>query len=305
MAELRGVYPRDLSTLPETLPETRPSRAATGSDLGPTGRLRRLMADAATEARVPVWTGWVTAAVPVLGTVVLGVLFVVARPAFYLVQQEDNVVEWGQFALCLGISAVALLAAWRLARRSPRSAALLVLVALAYFFVGGEEISWGQRVFGLVTPEELAAANQQSETNLHNINTGVDVQLLFKIGSSLLALVALLTTVWVRLLHHTGTAFLRLVTPPVFAAPGFVAMALYWVVARALPMADAPLSRFQEWVELSLYVSLAASVICIITRSSHRWGDRRVIVWIGLALAVLTVVFSIMTVHTGIKPGNV
>ena len=33
----------------------------------------------------------------------------------------------------------------------------------------GEEISWGQRVFGIETPEFLAEANAQKETNLHNL----------------------------------------------------------------------------------------------------------------------------------------
>jgi hypothetical protein len=37
------------------------------------------------------------------------------------------------------------------------------------FFAAGEELSWGQRIFGLKTPESLAAANEQGELNLHNL----------------------------------------------------------------------------------------------------------------------------------------
>ena len=44
------------------------------------------------------------------------------------------------------------------------------LAALAFFWAAGEEISWGQRLFGLATPEWLAQINGQKETNLHNIN---------------------------------------------------------------------------------------------------------------------------------------
>lgn len=41
--------------------------------------------------------------------------------------------------------------------------------ALLFFLIAGEEISWGQRLLGIETPEELARINEQSEINLHNI----------------------------------------------------------------------------------------------------------------------------------------
>ena len=37
------------------------------------------------------------------------------------------------------------------------------------FFGAGEEISWGQRIFGIETPEAFAEHNRQGETNLHNL----------------------------------------------------------------------------------------------------------------------------------------
>lgn len=45
----------------------------------------------------------------------------------------------------------------------------LALFTLGAFFFGGEEASWGQHYFGWGTPETLAAANDQAETNLHNL----------------------------------------------------------------------------------------------------------------------------------------
>jgi hypothetical protein len=42
--------------------------------------------------------------------------------------------------------------------------------ALLFLFVGGEEISWGQRIIGVTTPESLAVINVQNEINLHNID---------------------------------------------------------------------------------------------------------------------------------------
>jgi hypothetical protein len=42
-------------------------------------------------------------------------------------------------------------------------------LALMCFMVAGEEISWGQRIFGVATPDALKSANVQGEMNLHNI----------------------------------------------------------------------------------------------------------------------------------------
>lgn len=46
--------------------------------------------------------------------------------------------------------------------------ALLGLAVIA-FFGAGEEISWGQRIFNIQTPEALARVNVQDEITVHNI----------------------------------------------------------------------------------------------------------------------------------------
>jgi len=43
-------------------------------------------------------------------------------------------------------------------------------LALLFFFGAGEEISWGQRIFGFKTPESLTQVNKQDELNLHNLS---------------------------------------------------------------------------------------------------------------------------------------
>lgn len=61
-----------------------------------------------------------------------------------------------------------------------------IFLALILFFLAGEEISWGQRVFNLTTPEKLAQINRQNEITLHNINAvqGVTENLYALIGVS-------------------------------------------------------------------------------------------------------------------------
>jgi len=52
--------------------------------------------------------------------------------------------------------------------------ALMLCIALGCFYIAGEEISWGQQIFGWVTPEFWLQVNDQSETNLHNTSAWLD-----------------------------------------------------------------------------------------------------------------------------------
>lgn len=63
------------------------------------------------------------------------------------------------------------LAVYRRLRQQSRQlyAVLYFLLGLGFLFIALEEISWGQRIFGISTPEVLEAYNQQGEMNLHNL----------------------------------------------------------------------------------------------------------------------------------------
>ncbi|MCF8245304.1 MAG: hypothetical protein K9J37_13030 [Saprospiraceae bacterium] len=55
---------------------------------------------------------------------------------------------------------------------------VFLILAVILFFGFGEEISWGQRIFGWGTPETLKEVNVQGETNIHNlaIFNGIDFE---------------------------------------------------------------------------------------------------------------------------------
>jgi hypothetical protein len=44
-----------------------------------------------------------------------------------------------------------------------------LLLAVLFFVGAGEELSWGQRVFGMETPAFLSGINAQNEINIHNL----------------------------------------------------------------------------------------------------------------------------------------
>jgi uncharacterized membrane protein YuzA (DUF378 family) len=74
--------------------------------------------------------------------------------------------EYGVVIALFGIAAISALLA---IRQSGLSRALFALLGLAAVVIAGEEMSWGQWIFGWATPETLAAVNLQNETNLHNL----------------------------------------------------------------------------------------------------------------------------------------
>lgn len=90
---------------------------------------------------------------------------------------EDGILETGT-AIMLFLAAIILLI--RLLRERgmhPRSFSVYsVLMIVVLVFVSGEEISWGQRIFGVETGEFFSKHNRQAETNLHNLEVaGVNI----------------------------------------------------------------------------------------------------------------------------------
>lgn len=84
--------------------------------------------------------------------------------------REDGVVEWLTVFALLALCVFLLVQLRGHSSSAPRivkpSAYLLSILCL---LAAGEEISWGQRLFGFETPEQLKTINYQNEANLHNV----------------------------------------------------------------------------------------------------------------------------------------
>jgi len=100
-------------------------------------------------------------------------LFYTDRSLFEKYVQEDGIAEWLTVAgLFLG-SVVCFKRFVKLFYKKSRWFLAVTLgLSLFLFFAAGEEISWGQRIFGLSTPEYFQQHNAQQETNLHNLVVG-------------------------------------------------------------------------------------------------------------------------------------
>jgi len=115
----------------------------------------------------------------VFGTLLLNLI----HPKFYTeLSKEDGVVEY-LTAFFLLLTAMVVVRNAFLNRKDRPIYWLLfqLLIGLAFFFAFGEEISWGQRIFGIESSQYFLENNAQQETNLHNLvveNTKVN-ELLF------------------------------------------------------------------------------------------------------------------------------
>ena len=87
---------------------------------------------------------------------------------------EDNIIENLSAVLLLFCSCFFLISFFH-ARKSPLKIHYwltygLLMLSIVFFLIAGEEISWGQRIFDLATPDYLSSVNEQDELNFHNIN---------------------------------------------------------------------------------------------------------------------------------------
>lgn len=205
---------------------------------------------------VPSRTAWILFGLPIAVTVGVA-LTIPIRPLYAFLIEEDRIIEWLQVGL-IGATAVLFLAiATRLIGTHLRAVALLYFAAAATFvFIGGEEISWGQRLLGWETPEVLAEVNKQGETTFHNIG---EVLRVFNLAMMLGSLLAILTPIarHRRAGERSRTLVEALFIPPLFLAPAFfVAFAYRLVRFTVLPDGAYVVSRFQEVTELTFYFAV-------------------------------------------------
>lgn len=91
-----------------------------------------------------------------------------ANPLFRVLVEEDHLVEYAQFFLLLGCTYLSFKISRYWWHKERILGILFLLAAILCFLVAGEEISWGQRLLGLETPETIAETNLQDEITLHN-----------------------------------------------------------------------------------------------------------------------------------------
>jgi len=175
-----------------------------------------------------------------------------------IVIEEDGLFEYvtALFFLCASI------VAFLNARKSRRKAARIVLYFLTFGFLlsVGEEISWGQRLFGFVTPENIQAFNVQDEVNLHN-SLGYAADHIFIAGvfvyGVLLPILAYRYTAFANIAFWVGLPVASLG----LALGWAVASGLHdWTVYRVLEKTPLRVAEFREMISALGFLLLMVEV---------------------------------------------
>lgn len=90
------------------------------------------------------------------------------EPRWSVLAQEDGPIEWVTF-LAFALAGGVVLVRGRKLGSGKLYLAACVLLALGSLGIAGEEISWGQRLFGFRPPEVFLSRNFQQELNVHNV----------------------------------------------------------------------------------------------------------------------------------------
>ena len=153
--------------------------------------------------------------------------------AYKALAREDGPIEYATSFAYLGAACVAWVVARGLRGRGERVLAWLwTVLSLALVAVCGEEISWGQRLFGVQTPE-LLNSNIQGEMNLHNL------PIVQRVLHSAYVAVGLFGALAWALVPERSTAafreFARWVLPPGSLFSYFLPVALFYLVFDYTP----------------------------------------------------------------------
>lgn len=232
-------------------------------------RFTRLLMQAADEWNIPIRLAVALLLIPLIGSILL----VIARLHYGLYRYltaEDGPIEWLGFA-CFAFAGIMGFRIARLCWRSDRRrvAILYGIFALGMIFAAGEEISWGQRVLDIETPEILEEINKQEELNIHNIGDTLKVLNIIQLGMGAAGAAAYLLNEVVDL----GTLLKVdsfLFVPPLFLSTWFLAVFVFRFV-RLFFWRDSgfTITKYGEWTEMCLAVGLALFTWLVARRLTH------------------------------------
>lgn len=213
---------------------------------------------------------------PVLDKVLLSLVAanILALIVFHIIQTdffhtvyaiEDGPAEWATAVLLFVSFTVLARQAGRFAGAGNRRAvATMGIGALLFFFASGEEISWGQRVFGWQAPEIITENSHRAETNLHNLKVG-EIKLVKVLFGNILTVVLLCWLVGLTLLYARAARIAAWADR--WAIP--VAGRRHAVLVIAASVVIAPVDLQRKWEIYEFIFALVALSIFLYPQNRH------------------------------------
>lgn len=171
---------------------------------------------------------------------------------FFELVKEDRLVENTQFIVLFVASIFSLTCGiMYYKKREVFLTIFFALCSLCLFFVAGDEISWGQRIFDIATPENIKNINLQGEITFHNISL---FNSYVTIGYVIIGFLG--ATAWIlkpQLEKIIPKKYTKALIPPWYTASFFIfafAFNLYFLIG------EHNVGEWSEVAELMLYLGI-------------------------------------------------
>ena len=200
---------------------------------------------------------------------------------FHSLAREDSLFEYSTMFGYL-TSSIVMILSFRIifqAKKTKQYPWLIYLftlgfVAFAMFVIAGEEISWGQRIIGFETPEDVAANNNQLEFNIHNSG---QVQPLVFYAYTIITLYcmsafAIVTALRPIFRNKSAYRFFHLFAPSPLLIAFFIPM-LFLGLAKILIGDTYNIVRWEETIELFLSLGIMTFLIMVYKQLLHNKKD--------------------------------
>lgn len=233
------------------------------------------------------------AALLLFSCIVGSLLFILLIPSAAMESaMEDEIVEYASAMLLFLSALVTVFVGFKMYFCQPKQRLKTLAVfalGVCFFILGGEEISWGQRLFDIVPGSFFQKHNWQQEINFHNLHTDI-ANISYHYGA--LVFLVLLPLMRKRIntyLHSKGhTDLSSLITPEWIVAPSIVLFGM--IDPRFIFVIEKGWAAFLYLVALCMVLSY-----CFITISSKADIvdiERRAVHILGLMLIVVGIYIS-------------
>jgi hypothetical protein len=213
-----------------------------------------------------------------IGGIIL-LVFLYRPDIFSSISRENNLIEAASaiFLLCSSATVIMATVSSRAQACVPTiTRVALVMLALVFFVIGMEEISWGQQIFDFKTPA-VFSGNAQGELNFHNFATNRVENV-----SYFFAFIFLVILPFLGVLFPSSVRDRRIYL--LFPRP-------FIILLGAISCAY----NFDMWNVLPIQVSFFASliVLSLLVSFSINWNERVVVLLMLMLLVATQVIFLI------------
>lgn len=215
-------------------------------------RITKSIAASAEEWGISPRVAWMITLLPIIVAATV-LMSYVSRPVYRFVTKEDGPIEWAQFLCYAAVCVFSVGIAYkRFKAGHPWQALMFAGFAFANFFIAGEEIAWGQRIFDIKTPDDLKAINAQGEITVHNIGRIQDIFNLIMFLAAGYGAVAYFANKQMQVERYWDQAR-HLLVPALFLVPSFlVAFAYKFIRYTVVRSPGFTVTRYAELAELCL-----------------------------------------------------